>query len=80
MSILTNVELGRGYFGIVYQGVDDEIKCNCAIKVIHKEVLVGGDMETVLKAKKTFEKEQQVRVIDSLVQSDNLCARTCPSR
>ena len=58
-SILTKEELGRGFFGTVYKGIDSKIDCHVAIKAINTEILNGGNAEDVRQAKKSFETEQQ---------------------
>jgi ankyrin repeat protein len=56
----TDCILGAGFFGTVYKGVDKGTGCTFAIKVLHREILAGGDVEEVRQAKETFKKEQQV--------------------
>jgi ankyrin repeat protein len=58
--IRTDCILGTGFFGTVYKGVDKVLGGTFAIKVLHREILAGGDIEEVRQAKETFRKEQQV--------------------
>lgn len=53
-------ELGKGYFGIVYEGNDTVIKQKFAIKSINRKILVGGDKDDLERIKKAFKKEQRV--------------------
>lgn len=78
-SILTGEILGQGFFGTVYKAVDTTIGCPFAIKVINSEILVGGNVDDVLRARKTFEMEQKVIIIipdDRRIQIELTCLLT----
>jgi Ankyrin repeats (3 copies) len=61
-SLLTDEVLGHGFFGTVYRGHDQRLGYSFAIKTINTEILSGGNLVDVQRAKKTFQKEQQVRI------------------
>jgi ankyrin repeat protein len=78
-SILTDKELGRGFFGTVYRGIDRELGYSFAIKSINTEILTGGTVDEIQRTKQTFEKEQQVRFLKIFVRWF-LCAAYCCMR
>lgn len=60
--ILTDTILGRGFFGTVFRGFDCDLECSFAVKAINAEILAGGTVNEIQRTKKSFEKEQQVRL------------------
>jgi hypothetical protein len=68
-SILTTTVLGQGFFGMVYKGFDPRIACAFAVKSINTDILVGGNIVEIQRAKQTFQQEQQVRYLFNMPTS-----------
>ena len=66
-SILTDKQLGSGFFGTVYLGYDRKLQQQFAIKTINPEILSAGSSspDIIQKVKDTFHNEQEVRLISS---------------
>lgn len=64
-SILTDKQLGSGFFGTVYLGYDRELQQQFAVKTINPEILSAGasSPDIIQKVKDTFHNEQEVRLI-----------------
>ena len=59
-AILTEIMIGKGFFGTVYKGTDSELHHSFAIKSINTEILRSNHSADVQKAKKTFQMDQNV--------------------
>ena len=61
-SILTSPreKLGEGFFGTVFKGSDDKLRCSFAIKAIKTDILLGGHATDFENARDTFMMEQKV--------------------
>lgn len=62
-TVLTNVVLGKGFFGQVLMGEDKEISLQFAVKAIDQGELPNGNKDAVEKMKSDFKTEQRVRVV-----------------
>jgi hypothetical protein len=60
-EILTNVQLGQGFFGVVWKGVDTVLNTAFAVKAIHQELVQHGHTADVQAARATFQRELAVR-------------------
>jgi hypothetical protein len=63
-EIMTSWTLGRGFFGVVYRGMDSTLGEKFAIKAIDRDLLLHGHTADLQRVKDTFEKEQKVRWTD----------------
>jgi hypothetical protein len=59
-EILTGVELGQGFFGVVWKGVDTVLNTTFAVKTIHQELVKKGHSADVQAARATFQRELDV--------------------
>jgi ankyrin repeat protein len=59
-EILTNVQLGQGFFGVVWKGVDTVLNTTFAVKAIHQELVQHGHTGDVQAARATFQRELDV--------------------
>jgi hypothetical protein len=60
-EILTNVQLGQGFFGVVWKGVDTVLNTAFAVKAIHQELVQHGYPADVQAARATLQRELDVR-------------------
>jgi ankyrin repeat protein len=64
-EILTNVQLGQGFFGVVWKGVDTVLNTTFAVKAIHQELVQHGHSGDVQAARATFQRELDVRTAEN---------------
>ena len=59
-SILTRKELGKGFFGIVYEGSDTIINRKFAVKTIPSDLLRQGRQEDLKSVRRSFQRQLDV--------------------